>query len=190
MDKQLDDFVQHASNAARDLQTQANNVSARVSTWVMAGNGGALLLSFNALIDERGCDWNAVRGFVGLFLLGLISAFGCVAFSLWVTDSSARRTLVLSSHFRQAAYEVDQLNRLRTLPDHLGSEVRADMDELERKVHEKVGLIREGLVTPTIDSWLNRLEGPLLGVGVACFVTALFCATWGPSLQSALCAGE
>jgi hypothetical protein len=53
--------------------------NARVSTWLVVGNAGALVFAFQALIGGSTCDVSLVAAPLWLFILGLAAAFLAVA---------------------------------------------------------------------------------------------------------------
>jgi hypothetical protein len=188
------DYIELGTTIERDFQSQANTLSQRVSTWVLAGNGAGLLLCFNALVQRQICNWGGVQPLAALFLFGMIGAFSSVVFSMRKYELAAARMLTLNSAFRTAGIHIGTIESARkALEDLEGHEVeRTDLIAVRDEQEAAVKRITAEIETLTADSApeekLQAQSNWTLVSGIVCFGLALFLAIAGIGLQGALCA--
>jgi hypothetical protein len=101
---------------------------ARLATWLVIGNAGALGLIFNAIVTGTTCDGSQLRIIVWLFAVGLIMAFLGSALNYFVglyagtlISRSVRNVNAMEVH----VYDIEKLERItgESVPDDDASKV-------------------------------------------------------------------
>jgi len=177
----------HFAKLLSDLDTMSGRVQERVhahevrlGTWLVVGNSGALLLSFNALLDQKICDWPTLAPLVYAFAAGLGTAFSSML-TTWLYEY---RTEMLGARLRPLAIRGAVLETQypddRTLSqDEIGARDKA-YAELNRDVL-LLGKPDAAQANLAIGSWV------LLGCSVGCFSIALVLALSWPQFALAIC---
>lgn len=94
----------------RDAVGLAQSQGARISTWLIVGNGAGLVFTFNAAVNGTTCPLSLVRTALASFVLGLVAAYvGVVCSHVHVQRNirrfaGAARTREWSHAFSYAAY--------------------------------------------------------------------------------------
>ncbi|MEZ5955993.1 MAG: hypothetical protein R3C27_02105 [Hyphomonadaceae bacterium] len=172
-------ILEIGQEAQRHYRERGNDLDVRIATWALIGNGAALLLCFNGLLDRKICDWAAVLPFVQVFLLGLTCAFAKVVFTQAVFERSERQMILITAGMRTATAHIEAKKKALAS----GTE-----DELSKKFDQAIAEIKHLQRGSPLTRWLSRFASWSLAASVVCFGGAIFVAVNSNLSTSALCA--
>lgn len=196
------DRIKHATDLAAKTESEvravANDLRVRVTTWVMVGNGAALLLCLNGLLEQQICRWPVFQSLIIAFSVGIVATFVSVLLhyveSLMISDTLrdvtiqgiagmglAESAIALSTEFRleSAKKPLDQ-ERLDSLSERTEAAIAA-----AQRVHSNLG--------GNSDAVRSRMRVGMLGqasLAAAClaFVFGVASALLDPRYAAAVCA--
>ena len=186
-------IVQYGASLEREMQAQANSLSTRLSTWIMAGHGAALLLCFNALVAGHICDWSAIRPLTYLFLCGLGAGFLAIVFKMCFLERLALRWMKVIPKMLTAAsggHCIERLSQVTPLEKEHSEALDGDISRNEKAVRTELDQIREIANVPGWINWLSRISDIFLMMSVLSFAAALVCAIEGDPLIGAFCSSR
>jgi hypothetical protein len=104
---------QEASAVTQEWRRQGHDRDMRVATWLLVGNGAALLFCFNAAMSHNICDWSKVQPFAIAFFLGMVWAISNVVLSGDVIDRASQRLQLISGAAREVSIAMEANNLFR-----------------------------------------------------------------------------
>ncbi|MBL8543699.1 MAG: hypothetical protein JNJ63_07790 [Hyphomonadaceae bacterium] len=170
----LDRDIQRVHKLAQNATAEGDVRFVRMAGWLIAGNAGALLLCFNALLDHKICDWDAFNPLVLIFVAGLTSAFASALFDWFAL-------LLQADHLRKIARTGEWMQLAWVERDGLRERFH-DVSETERKAVENRLLDIEKEVASQISSAAD------LKTRVWRHSAVIFCATAAVGLSAGLLA--
>lgn len=188
-EKHFERTQDEAADVAQELRRQSHDRDMRVATWMLVGNGVALLSCFNAVIGGGVAEWEPVQPFALVFFLGMVCALASVVFEGESTSKAISRLISLGGASRRAAICIDA-----------NSEFRAEQArrptpsaELERQISANDEVISEARKILEIQSqepkWerlLYRAGRVTLGMSALCLGGALYVAISSGAVEAAL----
>ncbi|MEQ1811818.1 MAG: hypothetical protein ABL889_17960 [Terricaulis sp.] len=160
------------------LWSRSLDLGSRAAAWVLAGNGGALLVCFNAATSGQTFDWDTLRLVASLFLLGLAAAFLSVlceqrsfeAFSLSLALFVAKGTAALGL--------LDQQKQL----------IELSKEQLDEELVQSIREVREQLrsLNSEIQNYDLTSGGAKKWMKAANWILALSCVSFGGGILIAL----
>lgn len=99
----------------QEWRRQGHDRDMRVATWLLVGNGAALLFCFNAAMNDDICDWSIVRPFAIAFFFGMVGALSNVVLSGDVIDRASRRLQLIGGAAREVSIAMEANNWFRGL---------------------------------------------------------------------------
>lgn len=188
----IEPIIQHSAAVEREMRNHANSLATRLSTWLLAGHGAALLLCFNALVAHHICHWPAIRPLAFLFLIGLSAAFASVVFAMWSFGRLAARMEMINAKMRTAYSHVRLVQKISSSPiEKMDEETKSDVEKIAADREDKVRTLtdeaNELAKDPKCEVLLRVASEMALWIGVLAFVLALIVVVWSDQLIGALC---
>lgn len=191
LDDHLQGTQQEAAAVAQDLRRHNHDREMRLATWMLVGNGAALLAIFNAVISRNLCEWPIVQPYAGVFLLGLVSAAAHVVFDGEAESRSTARLTILMGAMRRAAISVDSNNAfrewLRKNPTEPNDEVLQQVAENDATIAEAQRVLQTKIEEPRDEKLLRRAARGTLVLSALCLGGALFVAINSGAVLAAVC---
>ncbi len=181
---------QEAAEVAQELRRQGHDRNMRIATWMLVGNGAALLATFNAMVSGSLCDWSQVKPFALVFLVGIVAAVGGVISEGEATSRVLKRLILLGGTSQRLAICIDANSRLHAERANLPSPNEAlnqQIAENDRVIVEDSDLLERQGKEPKVELWLRRTGSVLLMASGLCFGGSIFAATISNTLLAALC---
>ena len=189
MDEHFRHMQQEASEVAQEWRRQSHDREMRVATWVLVGNGAALLLCFNAAIARQICDWSVLQPYAGVFLLGIVCVVASVIFAGEVVNRATTRLTLISSQAKQASICIDANGRFYAAK-RMGAVDAAVDDQIrsnEETISRALNIVSTQTGEPKIEKLLHLASRLTLAAGAACFGGALLVAVNSDVLRATLC---
>jgi len=146
-----------------------------------------LLLCFNALLDNRICNWGAFLPLVNLFAFGLASAFFCVVAD-WIA------VLFRASNLASLASSGGEVQTLWVERETLRRVAAGDQETAKRLVEIDEELVQAQGTKPRhtgrAQTVANAAAGAFIGLSIALLATGTIDAVSSPSYRAAMCASE
>ncbi len=158
-------------------------IGTKLSTWLLFGNAGALLICFNALLDHKVCSWAVFSPLVWSFAIGLAAAFAstlCAWLSAFFTQRDLSTLTLLAT---QASINEREFEQLKAADD-LDNATLYRFEASNREVNEKMN----GIMRRSWRSTASELAGGLAwAIGVVALVFGLIASLADPRYAAALC---
>jgi hypothetical protein len=187
----LDRDIQRLDQVAQGATAEGDVRFVRIAGWLIAGNAGALLLCFNALLEHRICDWSAFNPLVLVFVAGLGCAFASVFFDWFAVLFRAdhMRKLTRSGELVQMAWiESDGLReRLSGLDEAKRSEVNARLADLEKEVASQISEAGELTKRSWLQTALTVCAAAAIGLSTALLASGVYESVSDPKYLAAVC---
>lgn len=188
-DKHFERTQQEASDVAQELRRQGHDRDIRVATWMLVGNGAALLACFNAVIGGNISSWQQVQSFALVFFLGMVCAVASVVFEGEAESKAISRLILLSSASRRAALCIDANSEFRAEQARRAGP-SPEVDERIRANNEVIADAQRILGTqsaePKWEKMLHRAGRVVLGISALCLGGALYVAINGGAVEAAM----
>jgi hypothetical protein len=191
LDDHLKGTQQEAAAVAQDLRRNNHDRDMRVATWMLVGNGVALLAIFNAVISQNLCGWQTIQPYAGVFLLGLVSAAGHVVFDGEADNRGTARLTILMGATRRAAICIDSNNAFREWvrknPTEPNEEVLRQVADNDATIAEAQTILQTKSEEPCEEKILRWMARGTLGLSALCLGGALFVAINTGAVLAAVC---
>ena len=161
----------------------------RVATWMLVGNGAALLACFNAAIGGGISDWGQVQPFALSFLVGMIAAVASVALEGEAENRSAARLILLGGASRRAAIGIDANAEFRTEQARHATpsaEIDQQIKANDKVIDEARSILETKSEEPIFEKVLRRVGRVLLGASASCLGVALYLAITSDAVEAAI----
>lgn len=191
LDDHLQATQQEAGAVAQDLRRNNHDRDMRIATWMLIGNGAALLAVFNAVISRSLCEWSIIQPYAGVFLLGLVSAAAHVVFDGTADDRGTARLTILMGATRRAAICIDSNNAfrewLRKNPEDPDEEILRQVADNEANIAEAKLILQTKSEEPCGEQVLRWAARGALALSALCLGGALFFAVNSGAVLAAIC---
>lgn len=181
----LESDLQRLHGSFREASAEASARFGRIAGWLVAGNAGALLLCFNALLDNRICNWTAVLPLANLFAAGLATAFLSVVAD-WVA------VLFRASNLASLAANMGEVQTLWVEREVLRAAAANNQEAASRLVEIGNELARAQGAAPHqrvgAQTVANGVSGAFIGLSIAMLAFGTIDAVSSPSFRAAMCA--
>lgn len=178
---------QEASDSIQELRRQTHDRDMRVATWLLVGNGAALLACFNAVIGGSVSDWDLVQPFALIFLLGMTCAIGSVVFEGESDSRANARLILMSGATRRAAICIDANAEFRASQlAQPNVDIEAQIKENDDVIADARDILEKNSEEPKWDRRLRRLGRIVLGISALCLGGALYFAIVSDALEAAI----
>lgn len=191
LDTQLQETYKEAAAVAQDLRRNNHDRAMRVATWMLVGNGVALLACFNAAISRDLCDWQVIQPYAGAFLFGLVSAAAHVIFDGEADSRGSARLTLMMGATRRASLCIDSNNALRAWVQESGAspqvEVQRQIDENDAAIAEAKSVLAMKGDEPCDEKALRGAANVALGLSALSLGATLLVAINFGAVEAALC---
>lgn len=186
MDDHFRFLQQEASAVTQEWRRQGHDRDMRVATWLLVGNGAALLFCFNAAINHDICNWANVQPFAIAFFLGMVWALSNVVLSGDVIDRASRRLLLISGASREAAIAIAANNAFRALPSP-GPEVVAQIAKNDEVVERSMKTLASQRDETKLEKHRQVQANWCLALSAIVLAASILAAIMTQAIPSALC---
>jgi hypothetical protein len=186
LDEHFRNLQQDASAVTQEWRRQDYDRDIRVATWLLVGNGAALVFCFSASIGGEICDWSNVRSLATAFFFGMVWALSSVVLGGEVVNRASARMLKVGGAARQAMIAVEANAKFRDLD--------AQTPEVEQRIAKNEEAIKKALITfeeeskePAADKRLQFQANVCRALSAVTLGGAILFAIWSPVVGAALC---
>ncbi|MBY0562539.1 MAG: hypothetical protein K2P58_00025 [Hyphomonadaceae bacterium] len=186
LDEQFRNLQQDASAVTQEWRRQEYDRDIRVGTWLLVGNGAALLLCFSASIGGEICDWSSVRWLATAFFFGMVWALSSVVLEGEVINRASMRMLKIGGAARQAMVAVEANAKFAALDSHT--------NEVAQREAKNAEVIKEAFLTlekereePAADKLLQLQANICRGLSAVTLGGSILFAIWSPVIGTARC---
>lgn len=177
---------QEASAITQEWRRQDYDRDIRVATWLLVGNGAALVFCFSASVGGEICDWTQLRWFATAFFFGMVWALSSVVLGGEVVNRATARMTILGGAARQAMIAVDANAKFRDL-DAPTPGVRQRVAENDEVIRKAAAILEKETQEPLPDKRLQLQANVCRALSAVTLGGAILFAIWSPAVEAALC---
>jgi hypothetical protein len=186
LDEHFRNLQQDASAVTQEWRRQDYDRDIRVATWLLVGNGAALVFCFSASIGGEICDWSSVRWLATAFFFGMVWALSSVVLGGEVVNRASARMLKVGGAARRAMIAVEANAKFRNLDAHT-PEIEERIVKNEQVIKEALVIFEEESGEPAADKRMQFQANVCRGLSAVTLGGAVLFAIWSPAVGAALC---
>ena len=187
MIEQFQHIQQEMFAITQEWRRQSYEREVRVGTWLLVGNGAALLFCFNAVANNHICDWSKVQPFALVFFLGLVWALSSVTLGGEASNRAAARFQKVSGAARQVAIAAGSSEKLTEIAPTNPAAVQQIVSN-NKVIDEATKLMEQESPEPAAEKRLNLQANVCRVLSALALGGAILVAISTPTVATAVCA--